>query len=344
MRLLRLLERPDLALAYLSEWRTARKYASAIRPEVVRRALFFSYSRSGTHNFISRFHYCPSCFVIRENFFASPVDRFQLSADVTTFKSKPRQIMTCSVFGEHGVQNKQGGDLRHLFFFTNGFLRIAKAFPSDSVDFERDRVVFYFRNIFRTLYSQDLVGRRKKASHHFRVTEHWFDDALFWHMRKMREALALRKRWPESVAVVLHEAFCAAPGAVFGATGRLLGIPDGELECWNRPTHFFRRSYGSLTAPQIQDGHLVCATRRARIRGTGGSYNPLPEPSLSRTMGAPIAELMTGDRYSRACRLMGKDLTDFWLNDQGFPYGAESMETIVALMGTATSDNLPNLN
>ena len=69
--------------------------------------------------------------------------------------------------------------------------------------------------------------------------------------------------------------------------------------------------------------------RKRRIGGE--KFNPVPLPSLKRTMGDPIAEWMSAERLRISRDVFGKELADLWMNDSGATYAQGGIEVLEAM-------------
>ncbi len=315
----------------LREVRRARAFQRTTENEKLKRIYIFSYSRSGTHNFVSRFHYLPCSFCFREHAFESENDPFQLS--VRADKLKASHFLALSMFEKYGLQNKCGNELSHLFFWNNRYLEYPRQLPFTNFDPINDRLIFYVRNIFRTLYSRDKssarVGRPKPR---FKIDDDHFEFALKQHRHKLTEMLQLKSSHPDSVAFCFHEIFCAQPKEIIEDVCSFLDIPIEMTIHWEPPELFFQRCYGDDNPPERKDDKLWCRKQQNYILGTGGKFNPLSYPNLERTMKDPIEDFITPFRYKLALEIFGKELVDFWLNDKDFPYNRESSDYIMKLI------------
>ena len=318
-------------ISLLREVRRARGFKRTIESEKLKRIYIFSYSRSGTHNFVSRFHYMPCSFCFREHAFESEDDPFQFK--VNTEKLKSSHFLALSMFGEYGLQNKSGNKLSHLFLWNNRYLEYPLQVDFTDFDPQNDRLIFYVRNIFRTLYSRDKSGGRVgKPKPRFKIDDVRFEFALKQHRRKLEEMLQIRVNYPDSVAFCFHEVFCAQPEEIIKDVSGFLGIPLEMTVDWKTPHYFFQRCFGDINPPEYKDGKLWCRKKQNYILGTGGKFNPLSYPSLERTMKDPIENFVTPFRYKLAKEIFNKELVDFWLNDKDFQYNLESSNQIMELM------------
>jgi hypothetical protein len=318
-------------LSLLREVRKAKNFKKTIENEKLKRIFVFSYSRSGTHNFVSRFHYLPCNFCFREHAFESEEDPFQLK--VNSQKLKSSHYLALSMFGEYGLQNKFGKELSHLFFWNNRYLEYPQQLPLTNYNPVDDRMIFYVRNIFRTLYSRHKSSARiGKPKPRFKIDDDRFEFALRQHRRKLKEMLNIKAIYPDSVAFCFHEVFCAQPKEIIEDVCSFLGIPLEMTVHWEPPQNFFQKCFGSDNQPVLKDGKLWCSKKQNYILGTGGKFNPLSYPNLERTMKDPIEKFITPVRYDLALQLFGKELVDFWLNDKDFPYNRESSDHVMDLI------------
>ena len=261
------LHRERWSPALLREYVRALRYKRDIQTRRVRRVFVFSYSRSGTHNFVSRLHYVRCCFAVRENLFSRPRDRFQLRINAESIR--PLHFMGFSMFGVHGLQEKLGHELSHLIFMNNHYFRYRDPLNAALLR-DTDYVVYYLRNFLRVLYSMDQGARKdlrrggKRALRKLRfvVTDRNFRDLLQLHRDRVKEMLQLVDQRPGSVRFCFHERFCAEPGRVLGDLLELLQIDGDLLNGWDAPEKFFTRCFGSGTRPIIRTGKLWCDSRR----------------------------------------------------------------------------------
>lgn len=316
---------------FLREYMRARRFARSVHPERVRRVFFFSYSRSGTHNMLSRFHYLPCCFAFKENLFRTPADPYQ--SRVQPGRMAPRFVLGRSMFGEYGLQDKNGADLSHLFLWNNYYLEDDAPVRLDGLQ-SSDMVVFYVRNFLRVLCSRDKAGRTRDKPRMV-MTDSVFGEAVRRHRLKLAEMLRLADMAPERVLICFHERFCAQTHAVMSELCEASGIPPGGREGWDDPRRFFARCFGGNDRPVEKDGRLWCGGRRQYILGTGGEFNPLPQVSLARTLADPVGEWMTPSRRSAAQAAFGRSLVEMWMHDATFPYATVAQEDLVASLRQA---------
>lgn len=315
------------------EYLRARRYASRARHGRVRRVIVFSYSRSGTHNALSRLHYLPGCFVLKENVFRTEGDPYQLAFKPEDLSA--RIVLCRSMFGEYGLQNKAGTDLDCLFLWNNYYLEDPEPLALESLRPD-DRIVFYIRNFLRVLCSRDKAARIQGKSR-WAVTDELFRDALRRHRVKLSEMLTLTATAPQRTHICFHERFCAKPDAVMGELCDALDVPTERRAGWADPRGFFVRCFGSTTKPVEKEGRLWCQRQGKFILGTGGEFNPLPQVSLARTMADRVDEWLTPSRRADAEAAFGRPLVEHWISDAGFPYANVSNEELLDPMRRAVS-------
>jgi hypothetical protein len=317
--------------ALFRELKKARRYAGLIDGENVKRVFIFSYSRGGSHNFASRFHYLPCAFCFREQAFEREDDPFQFQVRSSALNSL--HFLLLSMFSRHGLQDKDGSALSHLFLINNRYLEHESRLGLSGFCPTRDSMIFYIRNIFRVLYSRDKSGSRiGKAKPRFELNDDRFEFALRQHRRKLSEFLSLQQAMPDSVKFCIHEHFCADPDHVLAGMFEFLGIPVNMRNSWDQPEAFFARCFGDRERPVIKDGKLWCQKRNEYIQGTGGKFNPLQRPNLSRTMNDEISTIMTPARYRLAVSIFGEEITNFWLNDKKLAYSTHDANSIMTLI------------
>ncbi len=322
----------------LREYRRASQYRSSIDYTKVKRVFLFSYSRSGTHNFASKLHYQPSVFVVGENFFCSKDDPYQLK--INTQKLKTRHFLALSTFAENGLQNKSGHMLRNLVLFNNKYLEHDTAIDTSVLRDSNDQIIYYVRNIFRTIYSRMMASQRvNRPKPQWIMNDDRFELILRQHREKIGEMLLLLDRHPNKVFWCFHEHFCAQQDSILEQLCDFLAIPEGARGPWNEPMQFFARCFESESSPTVKDGRLWCENRSQYISGTGGKYNPLPETTLARAMKDPIHDLITKPRLDIAHMLFGKSLVEFWLEDASFAYSNTTSDQLLGII----RDSLPSL-
>ena len=337
-------EKWDLPL--LKEVGIARSFFKKVERSQLKRVFIFSYSRSGTHNFVSRFHYLPCAFCFREHAFETKKDPFQLRMNGQNIKSS--HFLSLSMFREYGLQDKKGNELSHLFFLNNRFLEYPKSISTSQFDTSNDKIIFYVRNIFRTLYSRHKSGiRMGKPKPRFEITDERFEFALRQHKRKLMEMYQLKTAYPRFVTFCFHEAFCGQPQETMEDICAFLDIPSMMLKNWDSPEIFFNRCYGDKISPVTKHGKLWCRNRQQYILGTGGKFNPLTYPNLDRTMQDPMEKFLSTARLKLSRKILGTELTDFWVNDENYVYGRESASHILEMIGNCIgvrqkSDNIKN--
>jgi hypothetical protein len=314
--------------AFWSEYRRARTYFRAIERDQVRRVFIISYSRSGTHNFYTHFHYHPAVFAFGENIYTD-MERDPYQFAWSWERVSAPHFQYGSAFLAQGLQEKNGADLTHVFLLANHFLKARPAIAPEVLRPD-DRVVFYQRNFIRTLYSMDQDGR-KRGKQHFMMTDDNFTLAVHRHRRKLEEMLRLTEADPVRFNFCFHELFCAHPERevvrVAGAVD--LALPDDPS--WMDPLTFFRRCYRSGEAPVLRDGRLVCPVSGEFIHGKGGYYNPVPPVSLKRTLSDPVETWLDANRLSLVRSIFGAELVDFWLSDAGYAYDQADTTAMTAL-------------
>lgn len=143
-------------LHFMKQYLIARRCLMKMQGHEVRMIRVFSYSRSGMHNYFSRFHYMPACFVLHENLYETSSDRHQLTASIKSVK--PIDLMALSVFGPYGLQDKKGDDIVRVILPSNGYLEYPCALDPSMI--RNDYVIFYMRNFLRTLYSRHKAAEK----------------------------------------------------------------------------------------------------------------------------------------------------------------------------------------
>lgn len=294
----------DLIVQYCKA-RGYYKHIDNSRVSVVR---ILSYSRSGSHNLLSRFHYLPSCFVLRENLYREENDPKYL--DFTPTDVRTIEYLSCSLFGAHGLQTKKGMDLRHLVLPFNKLLE----YPFNESEISRirgDKVLFLVRNIFRVLLSrQEAAVRLGKDK--WNITDERFYAAVDAHHQNVaffKKALA---HDPDRFIIVGHEVFCADPQRVFKNVAEQLYIENGY---WCRAENFFVEGRDGRSRSLSYGDFIWDASVRRAITGTGGKYNPVPSPSLSRTLKGSLQSFMKREWVRYAESRFGKDLVELWMSD-----------------------------
>lgn len=312
---------------YISQYLKARRCWKEMQEHEVRMIRVFSYSRSGTHNYFSRFHYMPACFVLHENLFESPEDRHQLTANIGALK--PIDLLALSVFGPYGLQDKRGRDITRVVLPSNRYLE----YPCElsPAYLRNDYVIFYMRNFIRMLYSRQKAAEKMNKPR-MAVTDETFASSAQKHMENMRQMIPLISDYPDRFKLVLHEGFCARPDEVLRESARFAGIPEEQVDRWKDAAGFFNEGFYSSKAPVLEDNQLFEEMASGGKRRIGGEkYNPVPLPSLERTMGDPVAEWMTAERLRISRDVFGKELADLWLNDSGATYAQGDAEVLDAM-------------
>lgn len=313
------------------ELKRARLFMRDFSPENVNRIFIFSYSRGGSHNFVSRFHFLPCAFCFREQAFESEADPFQMQ--VHSHKLRALHFLLLSLYSKYGLQEKLANELSHLIFLNNRYLEHEG--PLDLADFDpsRDKIIFYIRNIFRVIYSRDKSDLRLgKPKPRFKINEPKYQFALQQHKLKLKEIMELKRKYPDSVNIYIHENFCAHPEEVLAEAINFMGIDSALLDHWDKPDEFFVRCFGVEEKPIIKDQKLWCQNREESILATGGNFNPLFEPDLSRTMKDDLSDMITADRYNYAVNVFGHALADFWLEDKNCKYSQKDTAKLLKLM------------
>lgn len=326
---------------FLREYYRAMKYKINSWNNDFYRVFIFSYSRSGTHNFYTRFHYLPCCFAMGENSFSLPLKdpyQFRIKAN----KLRAAHFLFSSVFLEQGLQEKNGKNLTHVIFLNNHYLKYHQSIEIEKLKTNRDFVIFYFRNFVRTLYSQDKGGK-KAGKPHFIMNESNFEKAVRNHRRNLKEMLLLINTKTDVCKFVSHEIFCANPMKAFNNICEFINIEVNQRYGWDRPQDFFTRCYRTAEKPEIYKNKLWCKYRKRMILGKGGEYNPLPEINLDRTMSDPIWKWIDKERYKLLKRYFGRELVDFWINDSNFNYKESKDQDIIniienSILSTKESD------
>ena len=315
---------------YIHNWLQAYSYWKTMRAKQPRLVRIFSYSRSGTHNFFSRFHYMPCCFVARENMFEQADDRLQLRSGIHSLR--PLDIMAFSVFGPFGLQDKSATLLTHIFMPSNRFLEYpCRLDPGQMGD---DIAIMYVRNFFRMLYSHQKSSEKYNKPR-FNITDEVFESWSRSHLEKLSIMVNHIRTRPAQFMMVVHEYFCAHPGEVIDSVCETMGIPPHHRQGWDNPAAFFKRGWECGSIPEVRDGKIWDTRRGCQICGTGDNYNPLPLPSLERTMGDPVAAWLTPARLSAARSVFGAELVEFWLNDSPASYERGSHAELINMYSRA---------
>lgn len=315
--------------AFWSEYRRARAYFHGIDRGRVRRVFIISYSRSGTHNFYTHFHYHPAVFAFGENIY-SDMERDPYQFAWSWERVSAPHFQYGSGFLAQGLQEKNGADLTHALLLANHYLKARPAIDP-SVLQPDDRVIFYQRNFIRTLYSMDQDGR-KRGKLHFTMTDDNFALAVRRHRHKLVEMLRLTESDPVRFNFCFHEIFCAQAGREVRRVAGLVDLALPDDPSWMDPLTFFRRCYRSGEAPVLRDGCLECPSSGAVIHGKGGYYNPVPPVSLKRTLSDQVDTWMDASRLALARATFGPELVDFWLSDADFDYDQADTPAMVELI------------
>lgn len=311
---------------FVRHYRRARQFRAQVDMEAVGVIRVLSYSRSGSHNFLSRLHYVPSCFVLRENLHpAKTNDPLWLS--LTPDDITAADYMAFSVFGLYGLQGKQGESLEHLVAPFNKLLEYPLEQHGDSFP-RTDRVLFLVRNFFRMLMSRQNVVE-KKGKTKWTITDDVFYASINAHHRNVRAYASLMESRPDRFHILGHEIFCARPESVFHETTRKLGIANGT---WSDPGEFFVECLDGQTAPEIRGDQLWDKTTDRPILGTGGNYNPRMEPSLERTLRDDVGRFVKKEWTEYARQLFGERLVELWLSDTPATYRSMSTEEYAQLL------------
>ncbi len=312
---------------YLSQYLRARRCWKEMRDHEVRMIRVFSYSRSGTHNYFSRFHYMPACFVMHENLFEAADDRHQLNANAGSLK--PIDLMALSVFGPYGLQDKRGGDITRIVLPSNRYLEYPCELDPESL--RKDYVIFYMRNFIRMLYSRQKAAEKMDKTR-MAVTDESFAASAKKHMENMRQMMLLTADHPERFKLVLHESFCARPDEVLRESARFAGIPEDQVVFWKDAAAFFKEGFYRKDAPILENNQLWEILSGGEKRRIGGAkFNPVPPPSLKRTMSDPVAEWMTDERLRICGGIFGEELTNLWLNDSETTYAQSDAGVLDAM-------------
>ncbi|MGD9873481.1 MAG: hypothetical protein AB7T27_04340 [Kiritimatiellia bacterium] len=316
-------------LRYAGQYLKARRCWKELKDHEVRMIRVFSYSRSGTHNYFSRFHYMPSCFVLHENLYETPEDRHQLAAGVKSVR--PIDLMALSVFGPYGLQDKNGSDITRIVLPSNRYLEYPCALePSAMKD---DYVVFYMRNFLRMLYSRQMAAE-KMGKPRMVITDEAFLVSAKKHLENLKQISKLTANNPERFKLVLHESFCARPEQVLMDSAKFAGIPAEQVVCWKEAVSFFKEGFYHKEKPFIEENALWERQPDGQKRRIGENYNPVPLPSLKRTMSDPVASWMSEGRLKISRNIFGTELTDIWMNDSEITY-ERGDDDVLAAMGRA---------
>lgn len=318
-------------LRYAGQYLKARRCWKELQDHEVRMIRVFSYSRSGTHNYFSRFHYMPACFVLHENLYETPEDRHQLAAGVRSVR--PIDLMALSVFGPYGLQDKKGGDITRIVLPSNRYLEYPCALDPSAL--KEDYVIFYMRNFLRMLYSRQMAAE-KMGKPRMMITDEVFLASAKKHLENLKQISRLTASSPEQFKLVLHESFCARPQQVFMDSAKFAGIPAGQVACWKEAVSFFKKGFYRRETPFMEDGQLWERQPDGKKRRIGENYNPVPLPSLKRTMSDPVAAWMNEGRLKISREIFGAELTDLWLNDSEATY-ADSDDAVLAAIRRTVS-------
>lgn len=313
-------------MRYMAQYLKARRCWKEMQGHEVHMIRVLSYSRSGTHNYFSRFHYMPSCFVLHENLYETPEDRHQLTAKVISVR--PINLMALSVFGPYGLQDKKGSDITRIVLPSNRYLEYPCVL--DPAAFEDDYFVFYMRNFFRMLYSRQMASE-KMGKPRFAITDDAFVVSAKKHMENMRQMTYLTAKHPDRFLIVLHESFCARPDEVLKESAIFAGIPAEQVVQWKEAVPFFKKGFYRSEMPFIEDNQLWERKPNGQKRRIGENYNPVPMPSMKRTMSDPVAAWMNAGRLKISREIFGSELTDLWINDSEDTYAHGDAEVLATM-------------
>lgn len=310
---------------FIRHYRRARAFRARVDHEAVGVIRVLSYSRSGSHNFLSRLHYLPSCFVLKENLCPDKL------SDPLWLSLTPRDVtaadyMGFSLFGLHGLQQKHGENLRQLVVPFNKLLefplnRGENPFPHD------DRVLFLVRNFFRMLMSRHNADE-KQGREKWTITDDAFYASIDAHHRNIKSYATLMANRPDQFQILGHEIFCARPERIFQETTDKLSIGNNGLI---DPQEFFVECLDGQTEPVVRDGALWDMTAETPILGTGGGFNPWMEPSLERTLRDDVGRFVKKEWVEYAQKLFGRRLVDLWLSDTPETYRSMSTKEFTQL-------------
>lgn len=309
----------------VSRYKRAKSYYCHIDTDSVEVVRVLGYSRSGSHNFLSRLHYLPSCFVLKENLDrARAKDRLWPSLRVGDVR--PTDYMEESLFGPYGLQRKRGDDLGHLVAPFNLLLELPLRQEDSFV--AKGKAVFLVRNFFRVLLSRENAVERYHKNK-WALTDDKFREWANAHYKNIKTYMYWMDKEPKRFAVLSHEIFCARPRHVLMEIAEEIGIKGGR---WITAEEFFVEGLDGASGPVMRDGKLWDDSAGQPILGTGGQYNPVAEPSLQRTMMDDVGAFVKPTWIDYSKRLFGGKLVDLWLTDTSDTYKEMSLQEFRELL------------
>jgi hypothetical protein len=302
-------------------WRYLQKNFQAWRrflafdPEDIVHVGVFSGARSGSHLFISQFHFLENAFCFGEG--------FKFLAAGRNF----RAFLLRGQFGVNSLQDKDPAQIRYLVYNLNAERWIDGTQWSPESNREKcRRWIFHFRNPLRVLLSMQAANKRK-----WELNESLAETVFHGFKKRLRFLNQVRQANDTQVWTLLHERFVQDPENIFDHACDFLGISERVVERKAEPREFFQEFLRSGCHPVELEGKLVCPTNGERIEGWGGAFNPLAPIDAARAFSPEVQGALPREILALSKREFGSRFHELMVSDHVHRFADIDVRDIVAM-------------
>lgn len=300
----------NLNYNYLNFLFKCLKNSNDINFKKLRRIIFISSPRGGSHLFSSLFHNIENCFCFDEAF-----------TDLDFKAINGRSYMLRGMYGINSLQDKKIKEIENICYLIHGYKLLKDQKYLEKINFERDVMIYIFRNPLRTIISR--LNNKKNKWLSLQSTELFLNDFL----QNLREYKIQKRESSYKVKAIMIEHFITNLDCEFIKLCNFIW-DNGVVQHKSRIPYdeFFKKFILCNSKPIIQNKYLTSAITGEKISGSGG-FNPLIFPNKERLSNFIIklskeTEILCKDK-------LGDELYDLFLNDN---FEDEGIEKVLAFV------------
>ena len=297
----------NLNFNYLNFLFKCLKNSSDINYKKLRRIIFVSSARGGSHLFSSLFHNIENCFCFDEAF---------TNLDFKAING--RSYMLRGMYGINSLQNKRIKEIENICYLIHGYKILEAQNYIEKINFERDVIIYIFRNPLRTIISR--VKSKKIKWQSLQSTELFLSEFL----QNLREYKLQKKKSEYKVQAIILEHFIANLDYELIKLFNFIW-ENSELQLKSRIPYdeFFQKFIFCNSKPIIQNKYFTSVITSEKIAGSG-SFNPLLIPNKERLSNFSIN---LDKETEKLCKdKLGDELYDLFLN---FNFENEGIEKVL---------------
>ncbi len=300
----------NLNLNYLNFLFKCLKNGKNIKYKKLKRMIFISSPRGGSHLFSSLFHNIENCFCFDEAF---------TNLDYKAING--RSFMLRGMYGINSLQNKNIKDIENICYLIHSHKVLENQKYLEKINFEKDVIIYIFRNPLRTIISRFKTKKIKWKS--LQSTELFLNEFL----ENLRNYKNLKNKNKYKVEAIMLENF------ISNLDDEFIKICDfiwdnGKVQHDKRVPNdqFFTKFILCNSKPIIKNKYLTSRITSEKISASG-QFNPMLVPNKDRLSNFSIN--LDKETEIICKKILGEKLYNLFLKED---FEVKGMEMILSFV------------